>query len=122
MVKKIVLGVVSNALALYAVTWLLADVTYTGGIKFFLLGGFIIGILNTFVKPLMKLLSLPIVFLTAGLFIFVINTVIFWLTVKMVNGINLTDVAVNIQNPLTYFLAALVFGLVNWILNFFLKK
>ncbi len=117
MIKKILLGIVLNGLALYVVTQLLNDIQYTGGFVFFLIGGLIIGTLNTFVKPLMKLLSFPIVFMTAGLFSFVINVIIFWLTVKVVNGIHFADVTVTIGSIWTYVIAALVFGIINWILH-----
>lgn len=117
MLKKILLGIVLNGLTLFAVTKMVADLQYTGGFMFFAIGGVIIGVLNTFVKPLMKLLSFPIVILTAGLFSFVINVIIFWLTVKVVNGIHFSDVTVAVGSIWTYFIAALVFGIINWILH-----
>ena len=122
MLKKIVIGVVLNALALYAVTYFLDDITYVGGLKFFLLGGLIIGILNTFVRPLMKLLSFPLVFMTVGLFTLVINAIIFWLTIRLVNGIHLADVSVAVASTWTYFVAALIFGLMNWVIHFFIRN
>ena len=117
MFKKILLGIVLNSLALFAVTKMIADLQFTGGFMFFLIGGVIIGVLNTFVKPLMKLLSFPIVMVTAGLFSFVINVIIFWLTVKVLNGIHFSDVTVTVGSVWTYFIAALVFGIINWILH-----
>ncbi len=117
MFKKILVGVVFDGLALFAVTKLVTDLQYTGGWMFFLIGGVIIGVLNAFVKPLMKILSFPIVLLTAGLFSLVINVVIFWLTVKLVNGIHFSGVTVIVGSVWTYFIAALIFGIVNWILH-----
>ena len=117
MLKKIIIGVVLNSVALFGVYKLVGDITYTGGAWFFLIGGAIIGVLNTFVKPLMKLLSLPVLLLTFGLFSLVINAVIFYLTVKVVNGIHFQDVSVVVGSVWTYFIAALVFGIINWILH-----
>ena len=117
MFKKILVGVVFDGLALFAVTKLVTGLQYTGGWMFFLIGGVIIGVLNAFVKPLMKILSFPIVLLTAGLFSLVINVVIFWLTVKLVNGIHFSGVTVIVGSVWTYFIAALIFGIVNWILH-----
>ena len=117
MLKKIIIGIVLNSLALFVVSKLVSDLTYTGGPAFFLVAGAIIGLLNVFVKPLMKILSFPIVLLTAGLFSLVINAVIFWLTVKLVNGIHFQDVTMAVGGVWTYFIAALVFGIINWILN-----
>jgi len=122
MLRKIIVGVFLNALALYVVTYFITDIHYTGGIVFFLIGGFFIGFLNFFVKPLMKLLSFPLMFLTVGLFSFVINAIIFWLTVEIVNGIHFGDVSVVIGGRLTYLFAGVIFGLINWLLHFFIRN
>lgn len=121
MFKKILIGVIINSLALFVVTHFMPDIQYTGGIKFFILAGFIIGVLNTFVKPLMKILSFPLLLATIGLFTLVINAIIFWLTVQVVNGINIADVSVKITQPWIYLVAAFLFGMVNWLLHRFLK-
>jgi len=117
MLKKILLGIVLNSLALFVVTKLVTDLQFTGGLLFFVIGGTIIGVLNTFVKPLMKLLSFPLVLFSAGLFIFVINVIIFWLTVKAINGIHFSDVTVMVNSVWTYFIAAFIFAIINWILH-----
>lgn len=117
MLKKVLIGVALNGLALYVVTKFVPDVSYTGGFKFFLLGGFVIGTLNTFVKPLMKLLSFPLVLMTVGLFTLVINAIIFWLTVQAINGISISDITVSVTSPWTYLIAAVIFGLTNWVLH-----
>jgi putative membrane protein len=122
MIKKIIIGVVLNAVALYAVTYFITDIQYTGGIVFFLIAGFIIGFLNVFIKPLMKILSFPIMLVTVGLFTLVINAIIFWLTMEVVNGIHFSDVSVVIGSKLTYLLAGIVFGLVNWVLHIFIRN
>jgi len=122
MIKKIILGILLNGLALFAVTYFLPEVQYTGGLKFFIIGGLIIGILNTFVKPLMKLLSFPLMILTVGLFSIVINAIIFWLTVKLVNVIHIADVTMTVNGVVTYLVAALVFGIVNWLIHIIIKN
>ncbi len=122
MLKKILLGVILNGLALYGVTQFLTGIHYTGGLKFFVIGGIVIGVLNTFVKPLMKIISFPVVFLTAGLFIWVINVFIFWLTVKIVNGISIGDVSVAVNGLLNYIIAALVFAILNWLLHLVIRN
>ncbi|MBP7057744.1 phage holin family protein [Candidatus Gracilibacteria bacterium] len=122
MLKKIVIGIIINALALYAVTYFMPEVEYTGGVKFFVIAGLIIGVLNTFIKPLMKLLSFPLMIMTIGLFSFVINAIIFWLTVKIVNVIHVSEVTMNVKGVFTYLVAALVFGIVNWIIHIFIKN
>jgi len=65
----------------------------------------------------MKILSFPFVLMTAGLFILVINAIIFWLTVKLVNVISIADITVTVSSGWTYLVGAIVFGLVNWVLH-----
>lgn len=120
--KRIIFGIILNGLALYAVTYLLPDVQYTGGIRFFIIGGLVIGFLNAFIKPLMKLLSLPIIFLTVGLFSWVINIIIFWLTVQATNAIHVSSVSVHVSGALTYVLAAIIFAATNWVLHLIIRN
>ncbi len=116
-INKIIIGITVNGLALYIVTKLLYDLHYTGGILFFIVGGLIMGILNTFVKPLMKLLSFPLVFMSAGLFILVINAILFWIMVKTINTLALEGISIYITNPLTYLWSAIIFGIANFALH-----
>lgn len=122
MINRIITGVVLNGLTLYLIVKFLPDISYTGGILFFILGGIVIGSLNIFVKPLMKILTFPLMFLTSGLFSLVINGIIFWLTMTFVNVINVFDISVSISSIWTYVLGTILFGIVNWILHFIIHK
>src|SRR5438045_9091588 len=51
----------------------------------------VLTILNTFIKPLLILLTLPVTILTLGLFLFVINTIIVLLASKFVNGFTIEN-------------------------------
>jgi len=55
--------------------------------------------------------------MSAGLFLIVINAIIFWLMVKLVQWVAVDGVSVYITNPLTYLWAAVIFGIVNFILH-----
>ncbi|MFH1012389.1 MAG: phage holin family protein, partial [Candidatus Peregrinibacteria bacterium] len=79
MIKKCILHILGNLGALY-VTFLLlqGDFMVTGSWKGYLIAAILFGILNGFVKPIVKILSLPIVFVTAGLFTLVINMFLVW--------------------------------------------
>lgn len=47
---------------------------------------FLIGILNAFVRPILVFLTLPLTIVTLGLFILVINALLFWLAASVVSG------------------------------------
>jgi putative membrane protein len=69
-----------NAAALWAATRLVSGVDYTGGWVPFFGVAIVFGALNTFVGRLAKLLTLPLIVLTLGLFLLVINAVMLSLT------------------------------------------
>jgi putative membrane protein len=77
--------------------------------------GVILGLLNAFVRPIVKLLSLPITILTMGLFSFVINALIFWLASGFTK-------AVEVDGFLYALLASLIVSIVNGMINRFMKK
>ena len=121
MLKRALIGIVINAAALYVLIEFLDEVTGTGGIKLFLIGGLIIGILNAFVKPIMKILSLPFVILTAGLFLIVINAVILFLTEWVINTMAFRDVSLHFQGIGAYLISAIILGVINWVHNLLFK-
>ncbi|NVM96502.1 phage holin family protein [Arthrobacter wenxiniae] len=92
--KRIVLQVLVNALALWIAAWILPGVavvnTGTSGLDTsnatvnkvlaFVFIGLVFGVVNALVKPVVKILSLPVTILTLGLFTIVINAAMLWLT------------------------------------------
>lgn len=56
----------------------------------FLLAGFIFSILNTVLRPIIVILSLPAIMLTLGLFIFVVNGFMVWLALQMTPQLEMT--------------------------------
>ena len=51
-----------------------------------MIAAFVIGLLNTIVRPVLVILTLPVTVLTVGLFIFVINALMFWLAAELLEG------------------------------------
>lgn len=56
-----------------------------------LVAAILIGLLNTLVRPLLLLLTLPITVLTLGLFLLVINALLFWMASGLVSGFHVPD-------------------------------
>jgi putative membrane protein len=74
-----------SAMALLAVAHFYPGVTvqsYTAA----LIAAFVIGLLNTVVRPILVVLTLPVTILTLGLFLFVINALMFWAASGLLNG------------------------------------
>ncbi len=51
-----------------------------------LIAAFVLGLLNTLVRPLLVLLTLPVTLITLGLFLFVINALMFWAAAYVLEG------------------------------------
>lgn len=86
--KKISLFIVVNAISLYLVS-LLMDSMYIGSFSGLLILTLIFGALNLTIKPLLQFFSLPITFLTLGLFSLVVNGVVLKLAFSLVPGVHL---------------------------------
>lgn len=112
-----IITVAINGLSLYFLTLFVEGINYTGGVKLFVMSGIVLGLINFFVKPLLKVVSLPFVILTGGLFLIVINMGILWFLSYFFSVIEFRDVTLSFQNFSTYVIGAVVFGIINWLLN-----
>jgi putative membrane protein len=77
---------------LSAVALLFVAYVYTGvEVKSFttaLVAAFVIGLFNMVVRPVLVVLTLPVTMLTLGLFLFVINALMFWAAASVLQGFN----------------------------------
>lgn len=78
MLQKITLQVVAGIIGIWLATEFVNGVSLSGNIQTLVLIGVIVGLINTFIKPVVKLVTLPITILTLGLFSLVINMVLVW--------------------------------------------
>lgn len=72
------------------------------GFQAALIAAFVIGLLNTFVKPLLVILTLPVTVITVGLFLFVINALMFWGAASLLDGFNVTGFQAALIGSLIY--------------------
>ena len=75
----------------------------------------VLGLLNTFVKPILNILALPLHVLTLGLFILVINALLFYLAAGLVHGFY-------VEGFWTAFWAALVYSIISMLINSLIKS
>ena len=68
----------------------------------------VLGLLNTLVRPLLVLLTLPVTLLTLGLFLFVINALMFWAAASLLDGFNVAGFGAALIGSLIYSLAGVV--------------
>jgi putative membrane protein len=82
---RILLVWLINALSLLAVPYVLPSVS-VDSFYIALVTALVLGLLNTLIRPLLVLVTLPITILTLGLFTLVINALLFWLVASFVEG------------------------------------
>lgn len=83
--------------------------------EIFLVLGIVLGLLNYFLKPLLKTLALPLEIITLGLFTIVINMVLIWLLDTMFD-----ELYIPLFLPLLY--TTLIIWVLNIIISFFIVK
>lgn len=71
--------------AVWVTTYIVPGIRYDTGASL-VIAALVLSILNTFVRPLLLLISLPFVVVTLGLFVFIINALLVWLTGRLVDG------------------------------------
>ncbi len=108
-VARLVVAWTVNVAALWVAVKLFDNVTSSGW-RALIIAGLVFGIVNTIVKPVVVILSLPAVILTLGLFLFVINMAMLALTDWIVDGFD-------IEGFWTYVGATIVVWIVNSVLE-----
>lgn len=98
-----------NALALIAVAYLMPSVS-VASFASALIAALVLGLVNAIIRPVLVLLTLPVTVLTLGLFIFVINGLLFWAVGALLSGFAVAGFWAGV-------LGALLFSLFSWALS-----
>jgi putative membrane protein len=98
-----------NALALLAVAWLLPSIALSG-FGSALLAALGLGLINTLVRPVLALLTLPLTVLTLGIFYLVLNGLLFWLASALLPGFHVAGFGAAL-------VGAILYGVIAWALS-----
>ena len=109
LILYLILSWISNIFALLVADWIFSGVSIDGWWPL-ILGAAVLGIANTIVKPILTLLTLPLVLITLGLFYFVINVFMLVLAEWIAPDFS-------IDGFWTYIGATIVISIVNWALH-----
>ncbi|MBX3653805.1 MAG: phage holin family protein [Ramlibacter sp.] len=97
---------------LSAASLLLVAYVYSGvEVKSFtaaLIAAFVIGLFNTVVRPVLVVLTLPVTLVTLGLFLFVINALMFWAAASVLEGFHVRGFAAALLGSLIYSVLGIV--------------
>ena len=108
---KFILKWLLSAAALLAVAYLYSGVvvtSFTGA----LIAAAVLGALNLVVRPLLVLLTLPVTVVTLGLFLFIVNALMFWAAASLVSGLSVTGFGAALIGSLIYSLLQLAIDFV----------
>ena len=98
---KLIVKWLCSAAALLAVAYLYSGVVVTS-LTAALIAAAVLGALNTVVRPILVLLTLPVTLVTVGLFLFVINALMFWAAAGLVSGLNVAGFGAALIGSLIY--------------------
>ena len=73
-----------------------------------LIAAFVIGLFNVVLRPILVVLTLPVTIVTVGLFLFVINALMFWAAASVLDGFQVTGFAAALIGSLIYSLLGVV--------------
>lgn len=112
---KLLIVWIINSVSLITVAYVLPGVA-VGSFTAAFIAALVLGLVNTFIRPLMVLLTLPATILTLGFFIFVINGLLFWFVGTQVDGFTVDGFWSGV-------IGAFVYSVIAWVLSIvFLPK
>jgi len=112
--KQLVIRWIINSTALLVVAHLVSGVALDNWVTVFV-AALVLGLLNAFLRPVLIFLTLPVTILSLGLFTLVINAFLFYLASHLVRGFHVAGFG-------QAFVAALVFSIVSFLLNLFIRS
>ena len=116
---KFLVRLLINAAALWVAIEIVPGVDYTGRWTYLLLVALLFGLLNATLRPLLKALTCPLILLTLGLFTFIINALVFWVTGALSRSMGL---GFQVEGFTAAFLGALVVTVVSVVLSLLIRE
>ena len=111
---KLLLAWIINTVSLIAVAYLMPSISVSG-FTTALVAALVLGLVNTFIRPILVLLTLPVTIVTLGLFIFVINGLLFWFVGSFIEGFVVAGFWAGV-------FGAIVYSLISWLLSALLLR
>ncbi|HEV8357876.1 MAG TPA: phage holin family protein [Gemmatimonadales bacterium] len=109
MILRLALVWLINAVALIAVAYLMPSIT-VASFGTALVAALVLGLINAVVRPVLILLTLPVTVLTLGLFIFILNGLLFWMVGSWLQGFAVAGFWAGV-------FGAILFSIVSWVLS-----
>jgi putative membrane protein len=111
---KFLIRLIITAVALWVAVELVPGITHNGPPAQLLIVALVFGVLNAAIRPILLMLTCPLVLITLGLFIFVLNAFMLWLTGALSQAL---DIGFVVDGFFPALVGGLVVGLVSTVLN-----
>jgi putative membrane protein len=111
---RLLLVWILNAIALLAVAYLYPGVQVQDW-KAAAIAALVLGLVNTLVKPVLVVLTLPVTVLTLGLFLLVLNALLFWAVASLVPGFHVSGFWAAL-------LGAILYSVIGWLLSMLIPE
>jgi putative membrane protein len=115
---RFLLRLIITAVALWAAVALVEGITYTGPLYKLLIVALVFGVVNAFVRPILTVLTCPLIVLTLGLFVLVLNAVMLWLTGELSTALGINF---HVDGAWAAIIGGVIVGVVSAILNLLVK-
>jgi putative membrane protein len=112
---RLLLVWILNAIALIGVTYVVPGVTVQPLWPAAFIAALVLGLVNTLVKPILVILTLPVTILTLGLFLLVLNGLLFWGVGNFLDGFHVAGFWPGV-------FGALVYSVLGWVLSQLLPR
>ncbi len=109
---RVLILVLSNALAIFVATKIVDGIEVEPSIINYLTAGALLGVINTFIRPVIKFFSFPFIILTLGLFTIIINIVLLFLVSFLLPTFTIEGIS-------AAFWAVFIISIVNYLISIF---
>jgi len=114
-ILDLIARILANCAGILLASYLIEEVTFDSGFIDLVIVGSILALANILIKPILKFISGPLIVLTMGLFVIIINIVILWLVTWFMPILNITSFW-------GYFWSVVILAILNAITHVIIKK
>jgi putative membrane protein len=108
---RLLLGWVALAVAFYVTTRIVTGIHVTGGVVGYLEVALVFGLVNAILGPILRIVSIPAIIVTFGLFVLLVNGFLLWIAEQITGALHIDHFFWDA------IFGALVLGIVSWVLN-----
>lgn len=107
---RFLVQILTNSVAIFLADYLLAGFVFTGDILTLFIAGLLLGLINFFIKPILKLISVPLIVVSLGLFLVAINMALLWVLEYLVPELIITGIWTYLWGSLIISAVNILFG------------